>query len=982
MIHLCCLKSLRVATVMVVLAICATHAQTTPPRPTFDITQHPALYFNVWPADLNRDGFADLVAGTAALFPQDPGDVVIAMGRGNGTFSSPVAIAFRAMPLVPADFNRDNFVDLVIRRGQQLEILPGNGDGTFDPAVPIDENVQQEELRYWAFSADMDGDQLRDLIVPHQTGDEFVLRLYPGTGTFTFGAPIDLPTAPALPPAELTSGDFNGDGRRDLALVNHCCALSIYLNRGGHSYTRTDIPAELNDVTAADITGDGRLDLIAVKGRYQFWTSVIEPGQVVVFAGNGNGTFQPGVSYSTGVNGTTSVVVGDFNGDTRLDVATSNRSVVADDERGFNLADSVSVLPGDGTGRLLAPAVYALAYIRQGEWGLGFERPPFWGANHELNTADLNGDRRTDLITSPGATLLNRTPRTNRAPVVFAGPDRTEFLGSGSPLLFGAYATDADMDWLTYEWRDDTGRVISRLPAVSSFQFEGVTRTFTVTVSDGRGGVATDSVTIRNWNPDSDPFVGIDQIGVGADVQAGVPHRIRWTAYRIEMVTGFSLSFSVDDGRTFTTIPGCDNLAPTVVECVWQNPGPLSDQARLRIIARGANEIINVTNRFRIVSDPVLPSNWTSSDIGAVAARGTASFDSGTWTVEGSGADIWNAADEFRYVYMEAGTQFTFTTRVASLENVHVWAKAGIMVREDLSPGSRHVSAFATPGRGLAFQRRQQPNGISETTAGPAITAPVWLRVGRIGDTVSAYYRTSPTEPWTLLGRQTLSGLRSVLYVGLAVTSHLDGQLATGRFDNVAFELAGGVNRREDVGSVGVPGSTSYDGVVYQLRGSGADIWGTADAFHFAFTRGFYGGQISSITARVRSIQNTHVWAKGGVMFRELVGSNPSPTANGRHVMVAVTPGRGIEMQYRSTAGGPAVQVAVVPGTAPALVRISRSGDTFTGFYSRNGGATWQQLGQVTLTSLFAEPGLIVTSHNNAVLATATFDDLAFTFFP
>jgi hypothetical protein len=87
-------------------------------------------------------------------------------------------------------------------------------------------------------------------------------------------------------------------------------------------------------------------------------------------------------------------------------------------------------------------------------------------------------------------------------------------------------------------------------------------------------------------------------------------------------------------------------------------------------------------------------------------------------------------------------------------------------------------------------------------------------------------------------------------------------------------------------------------------------------------------------------------------------------------------------MQYRPAVGGASVQVAVVPGTAPAMVRISRSGDTFTGLYSRDGGATWQQLGQVTLTGIFAAPGLIVTSHNNAVRATAAFDDLAFTFFP
>jgi hypothetical protein len=77
------------------------------------------------------------------------------------------------------------------------------------------------------------------------------------------------------------------------------------------------------------------------------------------------------------------------------------------------------------------------------------------------------------------------------------------------------------------------------------------------------------------------------------------------------------------------------------------------------------------------------------------------------------------------------------------------------------------------------------------------------------------------------------------------------------------------------------------------------------------------------------------------------------------------------------------VQVAVVPGTAPALVRLLiTNGSTYTGSFSRDGGVTWQQLGQVTMNGLFSAPGLFVTSHNNSVLATATFDDLVFTFFP
>jgi hypothetical protein len=983
-----CLKLMRVAlltTVMAGLVAAPAHAQ--PPRPTFTVTQHPDLYFNVWPADVDEDGITDLVAGTRASGGADPGDVVVALGRGDGSFRDPVAVNRRALPLTASDFNADGFIDIIVRRGASLEILGGHGNGTFDPARAIDTNGQYTDLRAWAISGDMDGDGHRDLIVPDYDG-EFVLKLYPGTGTLTFGPPIVLATTASLLPADAIGGDFNGDGRRDFAVVNMCCHVNVFINQGGNTFTRSDISGvfnsgAFNDITAGDLNADGRLDLVGVSGRFDSFTSVDPAGRVVVLLGNGDGTFRPGVEYGTGVDGTTSVVVGDFNGDGKTDVVTSNRSVLQTPDFGVYLSDSVSILPGDGTGRLLAPTIYALAYIVQGDFGVGFDQSsPYWGATHQLNTSDLNGDRRTDLITSPGATLLNRVPRANRAPKVFAGPDRTVFLDE-SWLLFGADASDPDMDWLTYSWTDETGQDLGRQPFLFATQQPGTTRTYTVTVDDGHGGVAHDSVTIQIGDRDADPFVDFARPAPGEDIQAGVPYTVRWTASRSELLTRFVLSYSVDDGRTFAVVPGCGNLAPAARECVWSSPGPLTDRARLIIAAQGGRNVTRVSSRFAILPDPILPLGFVSGDIGAVGAAGRASFVDATWTVEGSGADIWDTADEFRYVYIPAGSQFSFTARVASIENLNRWVKAGIMFREDLSPGARHVSLFATPRteRGLAFQRRLEPDGTSEHTRGPAIAPPMWLRVGRSGDTVSAYYRLAPSQPWTLVGRQTVTALRSAVYVGLAVSSHVDGELATATFDNVAFERGNPLIRTEDVGNVSVPGSTTFDGVVYELQGSGADIWGTVDAFHFAYSFGFYSpGSIASIAVRVRSVQNTHSWAKAGVMYRELSGSGPTPLPDARHVMVVVTPGRGVAMQYRRTSGGPSAQVAVRAGAPPKFVSLSRSGSTFTGLISDDG-VSWQVLGQVDLPGIFADPGLVVTSHDNSTRAVATFDDLRLTLF-
>jgi hypothetical protein len=89
--------------------------------------------------------------------------------------------------------------------------------------------------------------------------------------------------------------------------------------------------------------------------------------------------------------------------------------------------------------------------------------------------------------------------------------------------------------------------------------------------------------------------------------------------------------------------------------------------------------------------------------------------------------------------------------------------------------------------------------------------------------------------------------------------------------------------------------------------------------------------------------------------------------------MVVATPGKAISMQYRATAGGPSAQVEQVPGVSPVWVRVTRIGDAFTGAWSPDG-STWSTLGSVTATmppEVFT--GLVLTSHNSAATATATY---------
>jgi hypothetical protein len=933
------------------------------PVPNLSFTLRPELQLNVWPGDFNRDGRTDLISGGDHLTSRTA-PLLLALGRGDGSFAAPREVGFaNAIPLNVGDMNADGFVDVLIRLGDSLEVLPGRGDGTFAASrVVAATTAEMGEVRNWGYLVDLDNDGRRDIIVPEPTD---MLKWYRGNGDFTFKPAVDLfISGGGYQPADATSGDFNGDGRPDLAVVSPG-EIDIFINRGGTTFDRTVIGGwPFTDITTRDLNNDGKLDLVVASGRWYLFETAGDPGRVLVLPGNGNGTFQTPVVYETGVYGTMSIVVGDFNADGKQDVATGNRSVVVEDQMGLLYWDSVTVLPGDGTGRLLAPTTFVFGSVA-GELGRVDPRTVFQGEHHQLNTSDLNADGRTDLIGSPGVTLLNRPAAPNRPPVAFAGADRTEFNIDMNLLLHGE-GPDPDGHWVDYTWRDQDGNVISTLSAALATPRHGTSQTYTLTVDDGHGGVSSDSVTVYVPRSDGDPYIWFEGPAFGESIVRGVPYTVSWTVQQSAVaLSNLTLSFSVDDGRTFQAVAGCTNMPARTGQCTWQNPGPASNVARLRLSATGGgHEWIAVSNRVPITD---MPPGWSSGDVGAVGAAGTTAFSAGTWTIEGSGADIWGTADEFRFVSREVQGNFVAVARVASIENLDRWVKAGLMIREGLSAGARHVSILATPRteRGIAFQRRRQANGLSVHTAGPAVAPPGWLALGRIGDTISVYYRATATASWTLVGRDSLPGLPQRVNVGLAVSSHVDGTLATAVFDNVSVDQAL-MTSSLDLGSVGVAGTTTFDGVVYEVKASGADIWGTADAFRLVRGQGW---PVREITARVRSVQNTHVWAKAGVMFRQLAGERS------QHVMVVVTPGKGVAMQYRPQFGAESVQAAIRTGTAPEWVRLTQVGGVFKGYTSEDG-VTWQLLGTVTV-DLSGEPGLAVTSHNNGALTTAVFENVS-----
>jgi hypothetical protein len=220
-----------------------------------------------------------------------------------------------------------------------------------------------------------------------------------------------------------------------------------------------------------------------------------------------------------------------------------------------------------------------------------------------------------------------------------------------------------------------------------------------------------------------------------------------------------------------------------------------------------------------------------STDIGSVAAAGSTSVANGVYTVRASGADIWGTSDEFRFVHGTLSGDGEVTARVDSLSAADPWAKAGVMIRESLSPSSRYAFMMVTAGYGIDFGRRLSGGAF----AGPDGTfdwvtrAPYWVRVRRIGNVFTAY--VSPDgHAWRQYGSSVTMTMGASVYAGLAVTSHRDGTLATGVFSNVSLGPVGTTQPPTNSPPTisGTPPTGASVGVQYAFTPTGMDLDGNA----------------------------------------------------------------------------------------------------------------------------------------------------------
>ncbi len=380
-------------------------------------------------ADLNGDGIPDLVvANVNQNGNSDLGEVAVLLGNGDGTFQPAVAYstgAYRALSVAVGDLNGDGIPDLVVSNEclnlqgptcaehlGAVSVLLGNGDGTFQPAA----TYGIEDYAYTVALADLRGIGVLDVIVVdiNPVGYECAAGVLLGNGDGTFQPVVDYNSG-GFGCQSAAVADLNGDGIPDIVATNACqsescqgdSSVGVLLGNGDGTFqpvvTYDSGSPDSDWVAAGDLRGNGIVDLVVASG--------IGFDAVGVLLGNGNGTFQTPVTYV--LNGTEGgkVAIGDVNGDGIPDLAVTDECPKLKD--GACTGSKVIVLLGNGDGTFQPEILY-------GSGGFGLS---------DIAIGDVNGDGRPDLVVSnfcqgiqyglceaPGsaAVLLNETTYTTK----------------------------------------------------------------------------------------------------------------------------------------------------------------------------------------------------------------------------------------------------------------------------------------------------------------------------------------------------------------------------------------------------------------------------------------------------------------------------------------------------------------------------------------------------------------------------------------
>ncbi|MFZ0318632.1 MAG: FG-GAP-like repeat-containing protein [Candidatus Sulfotelmatobacter sp.] len=320
------------------------------------------------------------------------GIAVPAWGQFETRATKPTNPHYGAFSIATGDFNRDGKLDVVVAADGGFSVMFGNGDGTFQNAV-----FYSTPPFYFLAVADFNNDGNPDIVLADDTSDPSTVSVYLGNGDGSFKAPIFSNTT--LPAYFVAVGDFNGDGKPDIVIIDGVY-ISVLLGNGDGTFqppSDSDSFAGPQWLAVGDFNNDHNLDVIAVG----IFGSSYGMG---VLLGNGNGTLQNSLTYPLEyVPGT--IAVGYLKGDGNLDAVL-----------GYDLGD-IAVFLGNGDGSFEPEVIYDTTGIDGGQMSIG----------------DLNLDGKPDVAipSGTGVDLFWGNGDGTLQPAQFLGSGESGFIAVG-----------------------------------------------------------------------------------------------------------------------------------------------------------------------------------------------------------------------------------------------------------------------------------------------------------------------------------------------------------------------------------------------------------------------------------------------------------------------------------------------------------------------------------------------------------------------
>jgi hypothetical protein len=670
--------------------------------------------------EFTDDGKLDLVVSNTA-----DGTISYLAGKGDGTFSPAVTIstglgANNVIWLAAADFNDDGKLDIAVEGNTGIAVLLGNGNGTFQAPEIYTPTV---ETRGGLAVGDFFGNGRQDIAMAAFETNE--VEILPNNGNGTFGTPVYLPMPSSFSAIRsVATGNIFGNGHADLVVAGGLgtnnvdsttdpAGIGLFENDGKGDFTFTD---QFNAVTTSDPGGgDGEGDTVNPEhvnvadlrgdGKTDVVLSLYDHN-IDVFLNNGNGTFQPGVGYTTETPGSVGgyprgVTFADINNDGKMDIITDNFGEPTPVDQTTTEPGSISVLYGNGDGTFQTPIQYT-PYTFPGGLAVG----------------DFNGDGLPDLAVTQNYTghtvgvLLNQPDTANEPPTV------TGLSPASGPAAGGTVVTITGTNF-TGTTQVDFGKV-----AASSFKVLSNT-SITATAPSEAAGV----VNVAVYN-------------AGASALSSADKYTFLPTSEGPSVTGVTPAVGPTYGGNSVTIVGTNFTGATIVRFGTVSALSFTVSSATTIIATAPAEgagLVNVTVTSPSGTSPVVTADDYTYQSPVVY----------TITVSPSTASLIDGATQlfvataFDQFGKSLATQPAFTWSLSGLGTV---TSVGLYTAPASGSGTTTVEA-SSEGR----------SGTAKATYGP-LTSEIWTGLGTSNNWSDALNWSSklvPTSATTVIFNNT-----------------------------------------------------------------------------------------------------------------------------------------------------------------------------------------------------------------------------------